>query len=735
MHQSVQSRSTDQSGPDRKAPAVSAQALPPAFLAVLVVVPMLFNVIMLWPELLTGAPTKNDSAFHLLMVNGASEALARGQNPLDFWIPQLELGFPQFLYYQHFPHLVVVGIHRLLFGAVGLETIYNVSRFVLLTGLPLTVYWSMRRIGFANAAAAFGALASSLLSADARYGFEYNSYVWRGFGMYAQLWGMHLTFIAIACLHYAMRVGRGYTAAITSLAALALSHLLLAYMMSITGVIVLISLSNRRTIWSHLTRLTAIGISAVVVASYMLIPFVLSSGRYTSRRPELSGTGRQTSSNFFHWLIGGELFDYGRPPVLSALVVVGVVVAVCRFKRGENQVHRLALAGLLVWLVLLVGDFSSGPLANVWPTHAGYVTSRFISAVDVFAILVIGVGGAWLWEIFGRLRSSAAAQTGTRMRAVAGPLLALISVFALLTPAFVERARYYAGNREMMTQTRDALQANTEIKELLHLVTRQSGGRLYAGLRQNWGAQMRISSSVSVAEAVRFMGISAVGSPYQSLSLNSSLLPEFREGDEAPYDILDVRWIITPATATVPPFYQQFHRTTNYALYRVRTSGIAEYVGVYERRSVNTETELYERNKEWFVRGKMDTRQFIAWDYKSRPADVKLTERCANGGTVTGEQRPAGIVHVEAECATASTLLLKITYHPNWHVTVDGRRVETTMLSPSLIGINLPAGRHVVDAAYVATSLKLPLVLIGLAVLMAWIVFRNRLPAVLVTAT
>ena len=57
------------------------------------------------------------------------------------------------------------------------------------------------------------------------------------------------------------------------------------------------------------------------------------------------------------------------------------------------------------------------------------------------------------------------------------------------------------------------------------------------------------------------------------------------------------------------------------------------------------------------------------------------------------------------------------------------------MLSPSLIGINLPAGRHVVDAAYVATSLKLPLVLIGLAVLMAWIVFRNRLPAVLVTAT
>lgn len=101
---------------------------------------------------------------------------------------------------------------------------------------------------------------------------------------------------------------------------------------------------------------------------------------------------------------------------------------------------------------------------------------------------------------------------------------------------------------------------------------------------------------------------------------------------------------------------------------------------------------------------------------------------------MAGEQVSAGIVHVEAECATASTLLLKMTFHPNWQVTVDGRRVETTMLSPSLIGVNLPAGRHVVDAAYIATSSKLPLVLLGLAVLIAWIVFRNRLPAILVAA-
>jgi len=738
MRQFVQHRSTKQNTHNVTASVGSVEdALPSAFLAILVVFPVLFNAAMLWPELLAGAPTRNDSAFHLLMIKGASDALARGQNPFDFWIPQLELGFPQFLYYQHFPHLVVVGIHRLLFGAVPLETIYNVSRFLLLTALPLTVYWSMRRMGFAIAAAAFGALASSLLSTDAQYGFEYNSYIWRGFGMYAQLWGMHLTFIALACLHYSLRLGRGYAAAIAALAALALSHLLLAYMMSITGVLVLISLSDRRSIRMHFARVAAIGISAGVVASYMLIPFVMSSGSYLSRRPDVAGSGRQSSSTFFDALMGGDLFDYGRLPVLSALVVAGVVVAIARFKRDENRVHRLALGGLFVWLVLLVGNPAVGPLAKLLPTHSGYVTSRFISAVDAFAILIIGVGGAWLWEVFGRLRSRtrAVSQPGKRLLATASPLIALSSVLVLFAPAVAERARYYAVNRELMSQTRDAMEANTEINEMLHLVTQQSGGRLYAGMRQNWGAQMRISSSVSVAEVVRFLGIPAVGAPYQSLSLNGSLLPEFREGDEALFDILDIRWVITPAGATVPHFYQPYHRTTHYALYRVRTSGLAQYVSVYERRSANSEAELYQGNRAWFVLDKMNTRQFIRWDYKTRPTDFEPTERCADGGKIGGEQAAAGKVHLEAECAMASTLLLKMTYHPNWQVTVDGNRVETTMLSPSLIGVDLPAGRHVIDAAYVATSTKIPLVLVGLAVLIAWIVFRNRLPSILVTPT
>lgn len=49
------------------------------------------------------------------------------------------------------------------------------------------------------------------------------------------------------------------------------------------------------------------------------------------------------------------------------------------------------------------------------------------------------------------------------------------------------------------------------------------------------------------------------------------------------------------------------------------------------------------------------------------------------------------------------------------------------MVSPSYIGIDLPAGRHRVDAVYVATPSKSPLLVIGLLLLGAAALVRRRL--------
>ena len=60
-------------------------------------------------------------------------------------------------------------------------------------------------------------------------------------------------------------------------------------------------------------------------------------------------------------------------------------------------------------------------------------------------------------------------------------------------------------------------------------------------------------------------------------------------------------------------------------------------------------------------------------------------------------------------------MVLKVTYHPNWHVTVDGREVTTFMVSPSYLAFALPAGQHFITAEYRSAPLKDPLFFLGAA--------------------
>src|SRR5262249_26533638 len=85
-----------------------------------------------------------------------------------------------------------------------------------------------------------------------------------------------------------------------------------------------------------------------------------------------------------------------------------------------------------------------------------------------------------------------------------------------------------------------------------------------------------------------------------------------------------------------------------------------------------------------------------------------------------------GRIDLRTECPTPSTLVLKVTYHPNWRVTVDGRVATAFMVSPSFIGVSLPAGSHQVRAEYRSGMLKTILMVLSGASLLAVIACRRR---------
>jgi uncharacterized membrane protein YfhO len=71
-------------------------------------------------------------------------------------------------------------------------------------------------------------------------------------------------------------------------------------------------------------------------------------------------------------------------------------------------------------------------------------------------------------------------------------------------------------------------------------------------------------------------------------------------------------------------------------------------------------------------------------------------------------------------------VLLKATYDPRWSVTLDGLRAKPEMMAPSLVGVEVPPGKHVVRFRYVPYSHYPVLLAIGALTLLALALIPRR---------
>jgi hypothetical protein len=673
-------------------------------LAAVVLVPMLFNALALLPELTIPLPSNNDDATHYVLIQRASEALGSGENVLDPWVPQLELGFPWFIYYQPLPALAVVLVHRALFKIVDLLTVFNAMRYVLLVGFPLTVFWSLRRMGITSAGAAVAAAAASLLSGDFRYGFDYDSYTWRGFGMFTQLWAMHLSFVVLATFYGLFTKGTGARAATFSFSALVLSHLIYAYMLAITLVILFLLTLSRATLRRRAVQLVPVGLSCVLITSVMWLPFIASRA-FLGVTPYLQPYKYDSfgAPSILTWLVTGDLLDHGRLPVVTLLLLLGVIAALYL----RTAISRAALVLFAFWLVLYFGRPTLGPIVDLLPFHEGLLIHRFIGAVELFAIVLVGIGAAWAFERAGTQHSFA-------RLAVAGGV-----ALACLSPAFAERASFYSLNTRWMRQTADAINSDADARTILQQLAVQPPGRVFAGLRNSeWSRALDFAipfNSVRFSDLLVFQRYSVVASPYSSITLNADFMWDFDEMRPDHYDLFNVRYVVAAPSTPVPSFLVPLVRTQRYVLYRAPTTGYATLAAQIDREIAATQTALFPKNRVWLNSARPAARSFIRWDYAraTRQGDPGQSGGCASGGIASERARPSQI-DVLVTCPQTGTLVFKVTYHPNWRVLVDQRPAETFMVSPSYLGVTLPAGEHFVSAVYEATPAKTPLFLLGL---------------------
>jgi hypothetical protein len=707
-------------GADRVAGRIALERAHPrraqrAVLAVVLLVPMLFNAALLAPEIGIAIPSNNDDANHFVYVQRADEALRSGANPIDFWALEMELGFPPFVYYQHLPHLAVVALHRALLPFVDLFTLFNVVRWLLLVILPITVCWSLRRLGVPAPGAVFAGAAAALVSGGARFGIEYDSFVWRGWGMYTQLWGVHLTFLSLALLHDLLERGRGLVRTILVVAALALSHLIWAYMAAISAV-VLFAVGLRRATWRvRVGRLLAAGAGATVITSYMWLPFLQSRAYLNVSQPYLP-QWRFDSFGFGQistWIVTGDLLDHARLPVLTALAALGIGAAL----RTRDRLAALALALGGVWVVLWSGRTSLGALADLLPFSRGLHVHRFVGGVDVAAVLLIALAAAALWRF-------ARADAGPRRAIATGALL-----IALLVPAMAERADYYGRNTWWMTETRDAIARDGDLAGVIAALDQLPLGRVYAGLNDDWQRSLDLVpfNSTRIPDILNASGIPRVAKPYASLSLDADVLFSFDPAQPAMWDLFNARYAIARAGQPVPSFLVPARTVGSYVIYAAPTSGWTAFAERTTRASAADDRALFFKLLEGLKAVSTAPKDFVRYEYPSSQVVAPDARGWCADGRVSYERMQRDRFDALLGCDGPATLVIKVSYHPNWRVAVDDRPVETFMVSPGFIGLELPAGQHFVTARYASTPIRAPLVGVGLVGALALAFFRRRL--------
>jgi hypothetical protein len=214
------------------------------------------------------------------------------------------------------------------------------------------------------------------------------------------------------------------------------------------------------------------------------------------------------------------------------------------------------------------------------------------------------------------------------------------------------------------------------------------------------------------------------------MSLNSDYIWDFNDQIQGDFDLFNVRYMVAPTGMAVADFLTPIQRTARYTLYRAPTTGYAEYVAITSRQAVPTQAALFTINRAWERTHTLPgQRLFMRYDYPATVAgfDPSSTAACPGGGKTDFEHFQADAINLVVECPADSTLVIKTTYHPDWQVYIDGVLVPDFMVSPSYIGISMPAGKHSVDAVYRANPIKAPLIVIGGLAALFLLIVRGRL--------
>ncbi len=560
----------------------------------------------------------NDNIFQYALVDEAKtiwkNIFAGKLSPfylLDSWNERWAEGFALSSYYAHIPQAVL--------GFFGGFKFFVVVRTLMIILLPLMFYWGGVILGLPLLFNLILALFSQAIFTNGLYGIDLSSFVWRGWGLSAQLMAVFFMPVAFAYTIDYFEHKRNLGKAILFNFLVAQCHFGMFSLMLLGYPLYLISLviSTERNVWRNLftggvkgiprllesplgmtvKRIVLFTVLTLFSLSYFIVPFFLQSQyRNFSVWDPIWKFDSWGAKQSIIWFLNGDLFDFNRLPIITICVLLGLFVGLAEKRKIFNYLSIL----FTIFMVLFFGRTSLGKLIDIIPGFSEFHLHRIIVMVQFVGLFL----GAWFlyrvfivipnlfpdltqsfWLVQNRFWSRSAPQndekkdrTFQQNKLVHILKIGIFVFLILLLIIYLEKPliAYMKDNATWIERSNKAYQmdlsAYEKVKAKLNSVPRT---QVYVGKPGNWGRNF------TVGEVPLYMNLSRDGYPVigflpESWSPNSDPEQFFDENKKEFYDLYNVGFSVLPDNIKPPHFAKLVLKEGKYALYKIDTGGSAQ---------------------------------------------------------------------------------------------------------------------------------------------------------------
>ena len=715
----------------------------------------------------------NDNVFQYSLVHrtnwvwenyGCPISLECLPNLIDHNVTYWAEGYSLPFYYSHLPQIGIVASHKLVVAplsnvigsTISLYEYYNFTKYILLSVFPVPVFLALILIGFPLVPSALAAFFATHYSTDGLYGIDPPSFLWRGYGLTSQLYAMTFFPLAVAFTYRALE--KSEPIRIYNSKFIIPNSFLAGLFLTLTtaghlgiGILALLSISplifidfNIKNIIKRSRILLFIILCLLFVLSYWIIPILFNNQYHI-----VSFWDPIWKFNSYGWyevirqFLQGEIFDWQRTPILTAIITVGFFLAALK-----TELLPFTISFALMF-VLYFGRSTWGGLIDLIPGMKDFHQHRFIVGVHLTSLFLLPAFFDFLLQASTKL-TKLLYQKYEKVKEVYqlipwfSPFLVTVSILILAYFTFNQTIKYNSLNHRWIYEANSAYRySKKDFKEILKELDAHPKGRIYAGRPGNWGKEFRLGSSQI------FMLLSTLGYDVsqwlpETWSMMSENDQNFDERVAPDYDLLNIRYVIIPTLSgekkkdiTITSASKLLRRQGPFELYEVPTSGwfdVVESPMFVSSDKTNFLNLVYLWHRGYPRTWKMhplisveknpevpsgmqrqikmvDEVSYIdSSDVKNIFADFAFAfPQSTPSSSIKNEkvtrQTYSATVQVPDICKNCM-IMFKMSYHPNWQVKVDGLPVQKYAVFPMYVATPATPGTHTIEITHKPNSLK-----------------------------